>query len=100
MREFGDEVIVNSVLCGPQDDHGPRVVNCEQEPQPEAPPVLWAADPAATFGIHLPSPCWQWVLLLTWAPKGASLSPACPSHLTQTICVAPGKVLQVSRVVN
>lgn len=72
MWEFRDEVIVNSVLCRPQDDHRPRIVNCEQEPQPEAPRVLQAADPTATFGIDLPSPCWQWVLLLTWAPKGAS----------------------------
>lgn len=72
MWEFRDEVIVNSVLCRPQDDHWPRIVNCKQEPQAEAPPVLQAADPSATFGIDLPSPCWQWVLLLTWAPKGAS----------------------------
>lgn len=34
--------------------------------------MLQAADPTATFGMDLPSPCWQWVLLLTWAPKGAS----------------------------
>lgn len=34
--------------------------------------MLQAADPTATFGIDLPSPCWQWVLLLTWTPKGAS----------------------------
>lgn len=72
MWEFRDEVVVDSVLCWPQDDHWPGVVNCEQEPQPEAPPVLWAADPTATLGMDLPSPCWQWVLLLTWAPKGAS----------------------------
>lgn len=34
--------------------------------------MLQAADPTVTPGIDLPSPCWQWVLLLTWAPKGTS----------------------------
>lgn len=72
MWEFRDEVVVNSVLRWPQDDHWPRIVNCKQEAQPEAQSALWAADPTATFGIRLPLSCWQWVLLLIWAPKGTS----------------------------
>lgn len=108
MWEFRDEVIVNSVLCRPQDDHWPRIVNCKQEPQAEAPPVLQAADPSATFGIDLPSPCWQWVLLLTQTPKvpppcefiSSWSRLTCPSRLTQATCVAPWKVLQLSRAVD
>ena len=52
MWEFRDEVIVNPVLCRPQDDHRPRIVNCEQEPQPQAPSALWAADPTYSHFWH------------------------------------------------
>lgn len=71
VREFRDEVIVNSVLGRAQDDHWPGIVNCKREPQPE-PHLCCRADPTATFGMALPSPCWQWVPWLTRAPKGAS----------------------------
>lgn len=41
--EFGDEVIVNSVLRRPQDDHWPRIVNCEHKPHCETRSALQEA---------------------------------------------------------
>lgn len=41
--EFGDEVIVNSVLRRPQDDHRPRIVNCEHKPHCETRSALQEA---------------------------------------------------------
>lgn len=49
MWKFRDEVVVNSVLCGPQDDHWPGVVNCKQKPQ-----LRTAHAPGSSVEVHLP----------------------------------------------
>lgn len=33
MRELRDEVIIDAVLHGPQNDHRSRIVNCKESPE-------------------------------------------------------------------
>lgn len=76
--KFRDEVVINSVLRGPQDDHRPGVVNCKQKPQLETNPCFGKLHGSSSPGWvqHHPHPT-QAMHTGTWNKASPSPLAAC-----------------------